>query len=66
MQGRRVRQSDEDMRRERNVCIQFLGLCWGDEATTIFLSACSLGLSPAQGSTNTAHSPLRGRGRAMM
>jgi hypothetical protein len=48
--------SDEDRRRERKACSQLVGLCWGDEATTIFLSACSPG--PLTGSGFNKHGPF--------
>jgi hypothetical protein len=55
-QARLVGLSDEDRRRERKACIQLVGLCWGDEATTIFLSACSPG--PLTGSGFNKHGPF--------
>eukprot|EP01047_Picozoa_sp_COSAG01_P038832 COSAG01_NODE_3171_length_6469_cov_9.978022_4_plen_817_part_00 len=55
-QARVVGLSDEDRRREREAHIQYVGLCWGDEATTVFLSACSPG--PLTGSGFNKHGPF--------
>jgi hypothetical protein len=37
---RLVGQSDDDVQAQRAAHVQLVGMCWGDAATTFFLSAC--------------------------